>query len=60
VLNKAGGLDVWDGIMLITHRNMHEYQTYKQSKAKLKAAMQRVDSKMKINVIELPSFVNTK
>lgn len=60
VLNKAGGLDVWDGIMLITHRNMHEYQTYKQSKAKLKAAMQRVDPKMKINVIELPSFVNTK
>ena len=60
VLNKAGGLDTWNGIMLITHRNMHEYQTYKQSKAKLKAAMQRVHSKMKIDIVELPSFVNTK
>jgi hypothetical protein len=60
ILNKAGGLDVWQGIMLITHRNMHEYQTYKHSKAKLNAAMKRVDPKMKINIVELPSFVNTK
>lgn len=60
VLNKAGGLDVWEGIMIITHRNMHEYQTYKHSKAKLKAAMQRIDPRMNIKVVELPSFVNTK
>lgn len=60
VMNKSGSLDTWDAIMVISHRDMDDYRTWKESKAKLNAAMLRLHPNMKVKIVELPAFVKTK
>jgi hypothetical protein len=63
VANKAGELDTWDAIMVVSHRTLNEYNVYKKSDGsedKLKAAMKRMNDKLKCRVIVLESFVDVK
>ena len=58
VLNKMGGMDVTEGIIVISHRNMTEYKLRKAHTDKLKKAMKPINAKITIN--ELPAFIKTK
>ena len=68
VMNKAGGLNCWEGIMIVSHKNIDDLRKYnsaigtdtKSSKDKLQSAMKRVHPNMKIQVVELPCYVNKK
>jgi hypothetical protein len=63
VANKAGELDTWDAIMVVSHRTLNEYNVWKKkggSEEKLNAAMKRMNDKLKCKVIVLESFVDTK
>ena len=63
VANKAGELDTWDAIMVVSHRTLNEYNFWKKkggSEEKLNAAMKRMNDKLKCKVIVLESFVDTK
>lgn len=57
VLNKMGGMNTWEGIIVVSHRNMTEYRARKQHSDKLKKALERVHPNAKITVKELPAFV---
>lgn len=63
VANKAGELDTWNAIMVVSHRTLNEYNSWKRkggSEDKLNAAMKRMNEKLKCQVIVLESFVKTK
>ena len=63
VANKAGELDTWNAIMVVSHRTLNEYNFWKKkggSEEKLNAAMKRMNDKLKCKVIVLESFVDTK
>ena len=68
VMNKAGGLNCWEGIMIVSHKNIDDLRKYnsamgtdtKSSKDKLQSTMKRVHPNMKIQVVELPCYVNKK
>lgn len=63
VANKAGELDTWNAIMVVSHRTLNEYNVYKKSggsEEKLNAAMARMNDKLKCKVIVLESFVDAK
>jgi len=63
VANKAGEMDTWDAIMVVSHRTLNEYNSWKKkggSEDKLNAAMKRMNEKLKCRVIVLESFVKTK
>lgn len=67
VLNKAGGLRCWEGIIIISHRNLDELRKYHSSsngaesaKDKLNLTIERSHPNMKIQVVELPCYVNKK
>lgn len=60
ILNKMGGMDTWQGIMLISHRNMHEYRRREEHHDKLKKALDRIHPNCKVKIEYLPAFVNTK
>lgn len=61
VANKAGELDTWDSIMVVSHRTLNEYNLWTKkggSKDKLNAAMKRMHPNLKCKVEVLPAFVN--
>jgi hypothetical protein len=63
VANKAGEMDTWDAIMVVSHRTLNEYNSWKKkggSEDKLNAAMKRMHENLKCQVIVLESFVKTK
>jgi len=63
ILNKAGGLNTWDGIMIVSHRNLDEYRRYDVpdgSKYKLEQAMKRMHPNMKCKVVVLSPYPNSK
>jgi hypothetical protein len=63
VANKAGELDTWNAIMVVSHRTLNEYNFWKKkggSEEKLNAAMKRMNDKLKCKVIVLESFVDAK
>ena len=63
VLNKAGGMNTWDGIMIVSHRNLDEYRRYDApdgSKFKLDQAIKRIHPNMKFEVIVLSPYPNSK
>ena len=63
VANKAGEMDTWNAIMVVSHRTLNEYNSWKKkggSEDKLNAAMKRMNEKLKCQVIVLESFVKTK
>jgi len=63
VANKAGELDTWDAIMVVSHRTLNEYNFWKKtggSEEKLNAAMKRMNDKLKCKVVVLDSFVDAK
>ena len=63
VANKAGEMDTWNAIMVVSHRTLNEYNVYKKSggsEEKLNAAMARMNDKLKCKVIVLESFVDAK
>lgn len=63
VANKAGEMDTWDAIMVVSHRTLNEYNVYKKSggsEEKLKAAMARMNEKLNCQIIVLDSFVDAK
>jgi hypothetical protein len=63
VANKAGEMDTWNAIMVVSHRTLNEYNSWKKkggSEEKLNAAMKRMHENLKCQVIVLESFVKTK
>jgi len=63
VANKAGEMDTWDAIMVVSHRTLNEFNSWKKnggSEDKLNAAMKRMHERLKCQVIVLESFVKTK
>lgn len=63
VANKAGELDTWNAIMVVSHRTLNEYNFWKKkggSQDKLNAAMKRMNDKLNCKVVVLESFVDAK
>lgn len=63
VANKAGELDTWNAIMVVSHRTLNEYNFWKKkggSEDKLNAAMKRMNDKLNCKVVVLDSFVDAK
>lgn len=63
VANKAGEIDTWNAIMVVSHRTLNEYNLWKKtggSEEKLNAAMKRMNDKLKCKVLVLDSFVDAK
>jgi hypothetical protein len=56
ILNKMGGLDSWDGVLVVHHSGITEYENWKVSEEKLKDALKRVHPDCKITYIVLNSF----
>jgi hypothetical protein len=56
ILNKMGGLDTWEGVLVVHHSGISEYESWAESEAKLKAAMKRVHPNCKIKYVLLNSF----
>ena len=56
ILNKMGGLDTWKGTLVISHNDIHEFDTWKSSEAKLKKALERSHPKANISYIVLDCF----
>lgn len=60
IMNKMGGMDVWEGLMLISHRNMHEYRRRDEHHQKLLNALKRMHPDCKVDIKYLPCFINTR
>lgn len=60
ILNKMGGMDCWEGIMLVNHRNMYEYDRRDEHHYKLTKALERIHPNAKVEVQYLPSFVDMR
>ena len=63
VANKAGELDTWNAIMVVSHRTLNEFNLWKKkggSEDKLKAAMKRMHPNLKCRIEVLPAFVDVK
>lgn len=63
VANKAGELDTWNAIMVVSHRTLNEFNFWKKkggSEDKLKAAMKRMHDKLNCKIIVLDSFIDVK
>lgn len=63
VANKAGELDTWNAIMIVSHRTLNEYNIFKKSGGsleKLNAAMARMHPDLKCKVVVLPAFTDAK
>ena len=61
--NKAGELDTWNAIMIVSHRTLNEYNLWKKkggSEDKLKAAMKRMHPNLKCKIEVLAAFVDVK
>ena len=56
ILNKMGGLDTWNGTIVISHNDIHEYDSWKTSESKLKKALLRIHPDAKVNYIVLDCF----
>jgi hypothetical protein len=56
VLNKAGELDSWKGVIITHHAGIGDYERWAESEKKLKNAMKRVHPDFKINYVVLNSF----
>jgi len=54
VLNKMGGMDNWNGMLIIHHGNINEYELWTESEAKLHKALKRVhpDCDIKIRILK--------
>jgi hypothetical protein len=63
VANKAGEMNTWDAIMIVSHRTLNEYNVFKKaggSLEKLNAAMARMHPNLKCKVVVLPAFTDAK
>ena len=63
VANKAGELDTWNAIMIVSHRTLNEYNVFKKaggSLEKLNAAMERMHPNLTCKVVVLPAFTDVK
>lgn len=56
ILNKMGGLNTWNGVLVVHHGGLSEYEAWQDSEAKLKAALNRVHPNCKIKYVLLDSF----
>lgn len=56
ILNKMGGLDSWEGVLVVHHSGITEYENWKSSEDKLKDALKRVHPNCKVSYILLDSF----
>lgn len=56
VLNKAGEMDVWKGVIVTHHAGIGDYERWSESETKLKRAMLRVHPDCKIKYVVLNSF----
>ena len=56
VMNKMGGMDVWEGLIIIHHGNLHEYDVRDESENKLIKAMERMHPDCDVKYIFLDPF----
>jgi hypothetical protein len=56
ILNKMGGLDSWEGVLVVHHSGISEYESWSASERKLKDALKRVHPNCKIKYVLLDSF----
>lgn len=56
ILNKAGEMDAWKGIIVTHHAGITDYENWGDAEVKLKKAMKRVHPDMKIKYVVLDSF----
>ena len=56
IMNKMGGLDCWDGIMLISYRSMDDYKKRNEFINKLNKAKKRMHPKAKLQIQILDPF----
>jgi hypothetical protein len=56
ILNKAGEMDSWSGIIVTHHAGITDYENWKEAQNKLEKAMVRVHPNMKIKYVVLNSF----
>lgn len=56
VLNKAGELDSWSGVIVTHHAGIGDYESWAASENKMKNAMKRVHPEFKIKYVVLNSF----
>jgi len=60
IMNKMGGMGVWDGIIITHHKGMDEYEKWSSSKKKLKNAMERLHPDANVQYVVLPCFVDNE
>ena len=60
VMNKMGGMDTWEGLIITHHGNIGEYNSWTVSENKLKKAMERLHPNAKVCFGLLDSFDKTK
>ena len=56
ILNKAGEMDVWKGIIVTHHSGIGDYERWADSENKLIKAMKRIHPDCKIKYVVLDSF----
>lgn len=56
ILNKMGGLDSWEGVLVVHHSGISEYESWASSESKLKDALKRVHPNCKIQYVLLSPF----
>jgi hypothetical protein len=56
ILNKGGGMDCWEGFVVIHHGGIQEYDSWKESEDKLKKSLKRTHPDMKITYTLLNPF----
>lgn len=56
VMNKMGGLDSWECLLVVHHGGIHEYETWAESEDKLKKALKRMHPDCKVSYVVLNSF----
>jgi hypothetical protein len=59
ILNKMGGLDTWDGVIVVHHSSLEEYESWSLSEKKFKASIKRVHPDCNIKYVVLNSFKKT-
>lgn len=60
IMNKMGGMEVWDGMIITHHNGMNEYEKWSTSEDKLKKAMERLHPNANVQYKVLPPFIDNE
>jgi len=60
IMNKMGGMGVWNGVIITHHHGIDEYENWSSSENKLKEAMQRLHPDTNVQCVVLPCFVDNE